>query len=119
MERLKKLKCSTKFCRNTKAPGRTLCYKCRTRKARKNNLLYYTFKAFRDNAKRRGKQFDITLVQFIQFCKDTGYMEHKGKTGTSYSIDRIRQNEGYNINNIQILTLAQNTSKHMRQNCPF
>lgn len=119
MERLKssriKRKCSTPYCRNEAAPQRTKCWKCKSRKVKDDRPEYYHFKALRDNARRRGKQFDLTLAQFTQFCKETGYMDSKGKTAQSFSIDRIRSWEGYNINNIQILTLSENTKKQRQE----
>ncbi len=80
----------------------------------------YFFNNLRCNAKRRGHQFTLTLQEFKQFCKKTNYLKLKGKTKNSASIDRIRSWEGYNINNIQILTLSENTIKRNKERkCPF
>lgn len=65
----------------------------------------------RSNAKRRNKVFTLTLEQFKQFCEETDYINKRGKTGKSASIDRIDNNKGYEIGNIRILTLSENSAK--------
>lgn len=65
------------------------------------------------NAKRRGKQFDISFEYFMKFCIETNYISGKGKTKESYSIDRIDNNLGYIEGNLQILTLGDNTRKRV------
>jgi hypothetical protein len=70
-----------------------------------------SYNTLRYNAKRRGKAFDLTFEQFKEFCRKTNYINKKGKTASSYSIDRIRPAEGYTVDNIQVLTLAANSLK--------
>lgn len=95
-----------------------LCHKHFARKRREEDPVYTRFHQFKNNAKRRGKQFDITLEQFRQFCKDTGYIVEKGKRGANCTIDRIDNNKGYTLDNIQFLTRKQNSSKGT-SDCPF
>lgn len=71
---------------------------------------YYTLKG---NAKRRNKFFDLTFDQFKQFCEENDYLQGKGKTAESKSIDRINNEIGYTITNLQILSLRDNTRKEM------
>jgi hypothetical protein len=70
------------------------CSRCRTRKSRQNNLLRYWFLTLKNNAKRRGKRFTLTLQQFTDFCKETGYAEGKGIKADSLTVDRIDENGG-------------------------
>lgn len=65
----------------------------------------------KSDAKRRGIDFNWTFEQFKQFCKDTGYMEKKGKGPDDYVIDRIRAWEGYQPDNVQLLTQKENSKK--------
>jgi len=109
------MKCSTKYCRNERAPNRTICHKCRSRLFREKHPEIYFFNALRNNARRRGKEFTLTLGQFKQFCKETGYLQGKGKQRNDMTIDRIDSSKGYSIDNIQILTLSDNSMK----DCPF
>lgn len=122
MERPRSLKCSTPYCRNKRVHHRTICEKCKSRLYKERNPLAYHFNVLRVNAKRRGKQFDLTLEDFKAFCISSGYMEGKGRTAQDLSIDRIRPWEGYNINNIQVLTLSENSKKKftdLEEDCPF
>jgi hypothetical protein len=52
----------------------------------------------------------------MKFCYKTDYLRGKGKTATSYSIDRRNDDPangywGYRLDNIRIMTLADNTRK--------
>ena len=113
------MKCSTKYCRNESAPGRVICWKCKSHQLKINNPVTYFLNALRVNAKRRNKQFDLTLEQFKKFCTETGYLNKKGRHGDNLSIDRIRGNEGYSINNIQVLTVSENVRKEHNVDYPF
>jgi hypothetical protein len=113
------LKCSKKYCRNERAHWSTLCHKCRSVRFKTINAPAYFFNALRGNAKKRNKEFLLTLDQFKQFCNDTGYLEKKGKNGSSLSIDRIDAKGPYSINNIQALTLRENTIKENTVDYPF
>jgi hypothetical protein len=76
--------------------------------------IYARFNQFKCNAKRRGKDFNITIDQFREFCAKTGYLT-KGKRGMNATIDRIDNSKGYHIENIQLLTLKQNVSKYYEE----
>lgn len=110
-------KCGTPYCRNEKAPGRKICHKCRARRQAISNPVGYAYNNLKQNAKRRGKYFDLTLEEFTEFCRSTDYIDKKGKSRKSYSIDRIDNSKGYTISNIQILTLSENSKKS--DNLPF
>lgn len=69
------------------------------------------FADLRSNAKRRGKQFDLTFEQFKQFCYETDYITGRGRSKESFTIDRIDNDKGYTLDNIRILTKSQNSSK--------
>jgi hypothetical protein len=119
------MKCLTPNCINEAAKGRRICGKCRSRKYRAKYPLKAWYDTLKMNARRRGKEFTLTQEQFSEFCKRTGYDEHKGKTADSLSVDRIKSHLGYTIDNIQAITLRENTAKHFddsvkpEENCPF
>jgi hypothetical protein len=119
MERPERVKCATKYCRNERAPGKSFCHRCRSRKAKENNPYLYHFNALRNNARRRGKEFTLTLEQFRIFCNETGYMLLKGKNKNDYTIDRLRSSEGYSFDNIQVLSHYHNSMKQDNDDYPF
>lgn len=94
------------------------CSKHSKRYQKEKNFLAYTFSSLKQNAKRRGKPFDLTLQEFKIFCKNTNYLGLKGRKSESASIDRIDSTKGYSLKNIQVLTLSQNSTKGDRD-CPF
>lgn len=93
------------------------CSSCRSRAYRKKFPIKYAFTTLKSNAKRRGIEFSLTIEYFTLFCTKTNYIRGKGKTSESYSIDRIDINKGYVEDNIQILTLRENTQKMHLEYC--
>jgi len=51
-------------------------------------------------------------MEFRNFCEETGYIITKGMRGYRYTIDRINNNYGYHIWNIQLLSLISNIEKY-------
>jgi len=110
--------CQAYRCKNKKMDRHRFCSKHAKRYQKEVNPENYYFNILRSNANRRGKQFSLTLEEFKVFCKRTGYLEKKGKSAGSASIDRIDPSKGYQLDNIQMITLADNTRK-MHEDCPF
>ena len=69
------------------------------------------FGNLRENAKRRGLEFSLTLDDFKAFSDATGYLEGRGTSKLSLSIDRIDARLGYRLDNIRVLTLSENATK--------
>jgi hypothetical protein len=118
------MKCQTEGCQN-ETKHRKLCAKCAKRKYREKYPLKYWYDTLKTNAKRRGKEFTLTIEQFSDFCKKTGYNEKKGKTANSLSVDRIKPWLGYSADNIRAITLSDNTklrndpTYEVKEVCPF
>jgi hypothetical protein len=100
-----------------------LCHKHYTRKRREVDPVGVRYGQFIGNAKQRGKDCDVTLEQFRQFCHDNDYIVKKGMRGKNATIDRIVNEIGYTIPNMQILSLSANASKgsgsYEPDKCPF
>lgn len=103
--------CVAYRCANGTFRNDRFCPRHQKLRQRENNPLAYVFNALKGNARRRKKEFSLTLEQFGAFCKETNYLELRGKKGSSASIDRRDSSKGYHIDNIQILSLAANSSK--------
>lgn len=105
-------RCSAYGCYRVPEGNRTLCNTCRSRKIRTEDPERYAYNNLRSSARKRGIPFTLTLEQFRKFCVQTEYMNGKGLGKKSYTVDRIREGEGYHIDNIQCLTRSQNTKKY-------
>lgn len=103
-------KCEIKYCRRIANHGR-LCATCYARRWRLKNPIRYALNTLRANAKRRGKEFTITFKQFFEWPDVERYIQEKGQTPTSLSIDRKKNEHGYHIWNIQTITLSANSHK--------
>lgn len=103
--------CKTKYCKREARKGRTICSTCDKRIWRKNNPLKACFQTLRQNARRRGKEFELTIEQFEKFCFETFYIAGKGRKKQHFSIDRIDNNKGYTVDNIGVLTKTENSKK--------
>ena len=68
----------------------------------------------RVRAKRRRIKFLLTLAEFTRFCNETDYIARKGRFKDDLSIDRIREWLPYHIDNIQVLTVGENSAKARR-----
>ena len=106
-----KPKCETNHCRKRKVKGRKYCHSCIKKAYKEKHPVRYSYNSLKQNAKRRQKDFSLTFEEFEQFCYKTDYIRGAGKMSHSYSIDRIDSTKGYHIDNIQVLTLSQNSSK--------
>ena len=105
-------------CSNKRHAPNRFCHKHHKRFQKESNPTVYVFGALKQNARRRGKAFTLTIEQFKDFCTRTGYLRLRGKTGKSASIDRIDPSRGYTADNIQILSLSANSKKGVKD-CPF
>lgn len=103
--------CQAHGCKS-KAVNDRFCSKHRKRYTKEKDPAAYFFEILRSNAKRRKKDFTLTLEEFRLFCTETGYLEAKGKKPKSLTIDRKDHTKGYSYDNIQVLTLTENVRKH-------
>lgn len=102
-------KCETKYCNNLS--DRKQCNTCRSKQYRGNNITAYCYNTLKSNSKRRGKNFQISLEEFKNFCIETNYLAGKGRSKTSYSIDRVDNSIGYVLSNLKVLTISDNAKK--------
>ena len=102
------ISCSNKPC--AKKAG--LCHKHYHRYWRILDPVYDRYANFKQKALSRKKEFTITLMEFRGFCEETGYIITKGMRGYRYTVDRINNNYGYHIWNIQLLSLIANIEKY-------
>jgi hypothetical protein len=105
--------CCAYSCKNNPVGKKKgLCHKHYSIYRRILDPVYDRYVNFKGNALRRKKEFTITLEQFREYCNKTGYIIKKGMRGRNCSLDRIRNWEGYHIDNIQIKTAVANTKKY-------
>lgn len=111
--RKKQKRCVVAFCQNRAGNNGKFrfCYKHHRQHQKFNNPLRYWFDVLRQNARSRKKEFNLTIKEFEIFCNQTGYLELKSKNAGGASIDRIDNEKGYSLDNIQMLTLSQNSRK--------
>jgi len=116
-----------------KLKGRCCAYRCKKKHKNKDRFcarhrhiytkhkdpVAYTYHATRCNAKRRGKDWNLTLQEFREFCEQTDYIKLKGVLSNHYSIDRLDNSIGYQLDNIRCITNNQNSSKGSKEELPF
>lgn len=102
-------------CENVPAKNRKFCNTCKTRRQRIRRPHNYYFNQLRLSAKRRGISFHLTLGEFIAFCDSTQYLQLVGVVTGGMTIDRVDPTQGYHIDNIQPLTVSENTAKGNRE----
>jgi len=109
--------CDSDGCGNPARTGRKLCNSCRSRRYDDPmKVLYWNLKK---SAKRRGKHFDIPFEDFAQLARFAGYDVLHGRTADGMSVDRINPRLGYTLDNIQFITVSENSVKRWEDLCPF
>lgn len=113
-------KCRTKYCRGrvSKLTHSPWCPKCKTRRYKEKHPLKYSYYKLKFRALERGITFNLTFAQYEEFAISTGYASERGKTKFSLSIDRIEVDKGYEVGNLQVLTLSENTHKRNNHEYP-
>ena len=121
-------KCVTKWCRNKRAEkytsykrkdgtvGKSVaylrhCWKCRAKIFRQRHPAAYVLNMLRHSARKRKLPFSITLAEFKLFCRRTHYLQRRGNQPGDLTIDRIDWNKGYFIENLRVLTHAENSEQ--------
>jgi hypothetical protein len=112
----KKRLCTANRCRNQHTEKDRFCSKHRKRLHKHNNLAAYTYNLLKSNANRRGKTFNLTLEEFKTWCDGNNYLIEKGKKAGSASIDRDDPLKGYEIGNMEKMSLSENSAKMHRDN---
>lgn len=100
--------------KNAASSLRSVCWRHHEERRRNQDPALFDFRHLRKSARRRGLEFTLTLEQFREFCRATGFDAPRKpgpRTGDSLSIDRIDPSRGYVPGNIQVLTLAENAAK--------
>ena len=83
----------------------------RTRRFKQRRPVTYAYQTLKDNSKRRGIEFTLTLQEFNDFCYESEYLQGKGRSKSGYSIDRMDNNKGYTRDNIKVMLFADNCRK--------
>lgn len=105
-------RCKTPGCGRPRKKRNTYCCRCATRRWAANQPASYTLNKLRSNAKRRGIPFSITLEEFKAFCAShPDYLTARGRNSRCLSIDRVKSWLGYSIDNIRLLTVAENSRR--------
>lgn len=106
--------CTTAYCKNLTKNSNKYCSTCRSRKSRSSNPIRYAYTTLKNNAKRRGKPFNISYEYFKNFANEVEYLSKKGTGASSYHIDRKEEHLGYVEGNLQLLTNTANVHKYVK-----
>ena len=104
--------CTTLDCKNEAVSGRTICNTCKSKAFRSKDQVRYFLANLKRSAIKRHIPFDLELEEFRAWTVKVKFRFGIKKHGDRDSVDRIRNNEGYNITNIQKLTVSQNSKKY-------
>lgn len=114
--------CANEDCASEAAPGRTICWKCKSRQFSKKNPIRKAWHNLKRSAVRREIKFELTLKYFTEWVTTgagKGYMELAGMNGDDLTIDRIKPELGYVEGNLQLLTRTENSNKfHNEERVP-
>lgn len=109
---LKDNKCETTHCLNEHAKGRKKCNTCRSRLWVEKNRVAKCWHNIKRSAKKRSLPFEISLSEFKELIKNTGYMQNKGRLSDDLTIDRDKPHLGYIPGNLIVMTKRANVKKY-------
>lgn len=107
-------KCKNEHCTNAALTRRTFSSSCRYIRLKQENPVRIAYDNVKGSAKRRNKEFTISKEYFATFCKETQYLQLKGRLSTSLHVDRIDETRGYTDDNIQSLQNSDNVKKYRK-----
>lgn len=111
--------CKAHGCKNNRSGKDPLCPKHRHRYNKENDHCKYVYNTWLANCRRRGIENLVTLEEFRKWCRETDYLEKKGRKHDSYTIDRIKSELPYTIDNMQIMNHWENSFKQDMDDVPF
>jgi hypothetical protein len=106
--------CATKYCRNEKAKGRSICHKCYQRQWRAKHPLVAAWHHLLDHARQRKIEVTLTRAEFEAWVVAEGVFVD-GKRNPNLHMDRREAWRGYSLDNIQALPCGENIAKGNRE----
>ncbi len=94
---------------------RTVCNTCRSRKWNAKNPIRKAWHNLKRSAKKRNYPFELPYENFYAFAVSTGYDKNRGRTKEAMVIDRINNDQGYTMTNIQVITKSSNSTKYWKE----
>lgn len=116
--------CHVMGCRQKRVRAR-LCWRHLKEQWRRRNPIRSAWQTIKDRAKRKKREFTLTFEEFSEWAAKHKYIDGKGRERHCLHCDRIDPSKGYSIDNIQILTCTENTTKgnyereRREPDCPF
>lgn len=113
-------KCQNRWCRNERSKARKVCETCKHREFVKKNPHIMVWHWIKKSAKRRNIFFNLDKLLFKEFLIKNNYVSLSGRGGKSLTVDRIKPELGYILENLQVITRSENTKKyHREEKTPF
>jgi len=103
--------CIRKYCRRRPRPYRRVCDTCESREKFARNPILRLFHNLKSGAKRRRIPFALPFAWFCAAASASGYDRAHGQSRDSLTVDRIDNRRGYEPDNIQFISHAENSRK--------
>lgn len=104
--------CCVHLCRHKAQKKSHFCRRCRDRRYKAENPVGYAYSKLKQSARRRGHSFTLTLAELEMFFEaNPALYSERGRAAECLSIDRKDATKGYSFDNIQVLTVSENSRK--------
>lgn len=99
--------------------GRYYCPTCANRRWRAAHPVEHMYYMIRASALRCEIPITIKRWQWVLWCRWHGLTHRGGLKGDSWTIDRVDASRGYSLDNIQLMTMRENSRKARTEDLPF
>lgn len=85
-----------------------MCNTCRDRAWRAAHPENHLWKNLKASARKRGLPFNLTLEEFMEFCRENNFVARVGRGSDDATVDRRDPREGYSKANLRVLSGEEN-----------
>ncbi len=106
-------RCDVAGCGNPKPGGKGggKCSRCLMFRWRANNPKRAAWNWLHRSAQKRNLPISFTFEQFVEWGDKHDYFDRKGRQKWNLTIERKDSEQGYHLDNIEVLTMSANAAK--------
>lgn len=99
-------------CGRISAKGRKECETCKFQRFKAKNEIIIIYYNLKNSARKRSLKFNLTKEWFVKFVTNSPLLTIRGRSAEAFTIDRVDNDKGYVMGNLEIITKSANSKKY-------